>query len=558
MPTKLQASCLSNTCIRDHLYKLLQNSTFNGQHNFKFALKKAIKSVCSFPLPIESEKDAMALEGVGPALAKEMMKARQKAAEQHNPASASTDVDNIGDGYICSQTKDTALTTSIDCSKYRPCHGRGPWAILCALHILGSTSDKTSIVDSLQRHAIKVHESCDINSSAIWSRSVKSLIEKGLLVVANSSSDQASCKGKNRLYALTPSGREVAGRLYAEEEIHPISPTASYSTQGEGGGVELLERSSVSNDGAAHQRVSGERSLRATVDLTNDSPCHSSPVPTPVPPCGCHAKSTSTVLVLGDSSEDGVENGMTGCGNIHVEMMPCDSRHSSSEPLRSHEPEMRPECAPSAIPLRQRLTMKRGHVGVKTVDCTNDGDDVDNDCPVSGMLGDVRVEDDETGYVCSGTQPMVPGDEPILVENSLFATVTRHKQRRRRRVETSSSDSTRVGTEHRPMNASTSSYSHIDKRSVTARGNTQTFLQATQRTHRPPSAFLDIAPPPSPAPPGKDIAALLHQGEWEIVLLVDKREKEYAFFESFMVDKGVRVEVCGGAGSDMYIWHVDA
>lgn len=67
--------CSENQAAFDHLSLVASKCLVGKRENYRFSVLKAMKSLRLYPLPIESLEEALALEGVGPTLAKEVMKA---------------------------------------------------------------------------------------------------------------------------------------------------------------------------------------------------------------------------------------------------------------------------------------------------------------------------------------------------------------------------------------------------------------------------------------------------------------------------------------------------
>ena len=67
--------CSGNQAAFHHLSLVASKCLVGKRENYRFSVLKAMKSLRLYPLPIESLEEALALEGVGPTLAKEVMKA---------------------------------------------------------------------------------------------------------------------------------------------------------------------------------------------------------------------------------------------------------------------------------------------------------------------------------------------------------------------------------------------------------------------------------------------------------------------------------------------------
>jgi len=105
-----------------------------------------MKSVSLYPLPIETEEEAMQLHGVGPSLAKEILKAKSlNDAVSTNLCSSVTSP--------CEEKND--LHPNDKCAKrsfefyYIPEPGKGPWSILfCFFKLNYSTVTKPDLMST--------------------------------------------------------------------------------------------------------------------------------------------------------------------------------------------------------------------------------------------------------------------------------------------------------------------------------------------------------------------------------------------------------------------------
>lgn len=73
--SKTVVACAENQAAYNHLSLVAARCLGGRREQYRFSVLKAMKSLKLYPLPIESVEEALALEGVGPALAKELMKA---------------------------------------------------------------------------------------------------------------------------------------------------------------------------------------------------------------------------------------------------------------------------------------------------------------------------------------------------------------------------------------------------------------------------------------------------------------------------------------------------
>ena len=74
-PSVSLLACPENQRIVNHLAKVAHRCLVTKREGYRFSILKAIKSVKLFPLPIESLEECLMLDGVGPSIAAEMMKA---------------------------------------------------------------------------------------------------------------------------------------------------------------------------------------------------------------------------------------------------------------------------------------------------------------------------------------------------------------------------------------------------------------------------------------------------------------------------------------------------
>jgi hypothetical protein len=132
-----KALCEHNQVAANHLLQLLHLSHF-GTQRYKTTIHKAVRSVCVYPLPIESEKDALALDGVGKFLAREIMRAFGAVVT------------------TCPETAAVIAETSGRDPLYKPEHGRGPWGVMLALRFLNGRGTKEDVTGCITTHNIQV------------------------------------------------------------------------------------------------------------------------------------------------------------------------------------------------------------------------------------------------------------------------------------------------------------------------------------------------------------------------------------------------------------------
>jgi ERCC4-type nuclease len=571
--SKLQVTCESNACIASHLAHLLKNSTFSGQHNFKFALKKAIKSVRSFPFPIETESEALNLEGVGPALAREIMKARSKNAEK-----------SIAESAVQRLIPDAPPRNDQGESiKYHPCEGKGPWAVLWTLHHLQGAADKSTILQS-----IATHLSCDMNSAAVWSRSMKTLKEKGLVV-------EAGAPGYCKQYVLTkPAGEQMAATVCRESK-----------------GVGTAAGDLCGDD--SEQTSTASVGFRSSYIANTDSSL---------------SESKREVVVLSDSdagdSEWEAREEASGCGRYDA----CwdftqeeDEEESTSMVVVTESTMSRTStielmippsgAASDAVSLRERLALKRAR---GTDSCSllfSSGNTCSETTTItSGKYMDISVGSSSSvvrsGVGGNGVVDLISSDsdsdsdsedkssEDYHLENLVNVEpppVTRPRPSSSLPAPPSSSSSSsslhtyadgRGSVAAAPKKQRTardavaSSSSVCPRDTGVARSASQPVLGSVTTTSRNTQTFLLSQPSSSASSaqgssswrgPGttsngvalSSTASLSSgasaplSGQWEVVLLIDKREKEFSFFESFMLNHGVRAEVGSAAPTDCLI-----
>ena len=86
-PSASLLACPENQRILNHLSKVAQRCLVTKREGYRFSILKAIKSVKLFPLPLESLEECLMLDGVGPSIAAEMMKA---VVDENIPSKLST------------------------------------------------------------------------------------------------------------------------------------------------------------------------------------------------------------------------------------------------------------------------------------------------------------------------------------------------------------------------------------------------------------------------------------------------------------------------------------
>lgn len=143
------ACCEYNQIAVNHLL----NIYYKYENNQKKIILKAIKSICMFPLPIETEKDALSLNGVGEYLSKEILKSfENKRKERNERIHSNTNSNNNNNSSSNSNNTSNESQQGI----YKPEYGGGSWAIMIGLKSLNGKGTKKDILNCLEVHSIKV------------------------------------------------------------------------------------------------------------------------------------------------------------------------------------------------------------------------------------------------------------------------------------------------------------------------------------------------------------------------------------------------------------------
>eukprot|EP01041_Mallomonas_annulata_P006933 gene6933-14072_t len=180
-------ACNENGKAYEHLAGLAGICAFSGRQNYRQAIFKAMKSISLYPLPILTVEDAMQLHGVGPSLAREIMKGQNKVSE---PTTVNSDI--IADkSKIGKRTRD---------EKYYPEKGKGPWSVLLCLYKCNGKSTRKA--DIMLTAATLTQEGIDVcNIKACWSNAIKTLQSKSLIL------------SENGIYQLSNEGISVVNDL---------------------------------------------------------------------------------------------------------------------------------------------------------------------------------------------------------------------------------------------------------------------------------------------------------------------------------------------------------
>jgi hypothetical protein len=137
-----------------------------GQRQQALAVRKALKSVCLYPVRIECEADALSLEGVGPKLAREIIKA------VNIPMSLNRNTDVPQDNL-----QPDSSTANYLARTYKPEKGKGPWLVCVALFTLGGYATKNEILEQAKSMGYP-HLRDTAVASAVKSLTIKGLIER--------------------------------------------------------------------------------------------------------------------------------------------------------------------------------------------------------------------------------------------------------------------------------------------------------------------------------------------------------------------------------------------
>jgi hypothetical protein len=130
----------ANLGIIGHLKQLEHQQSQRGNSNLKFTIRKAMKSIKLFPLPINSIEDAKLLEGVGDFLASKIARyIEAHGGGCHN--GAPTGSDNLA----TEQGPSSSSSTSSSSETYVPAFGKGPWYALVSTWLSGGDSLEAAV-----------------------------------------------------------------------------------------------------------------------------------------------------------------------------------------------------------------------------------------------------------------------------------------------------------------------------------------------------------------------------------------------------------------------------
>ena len=147
-------ACAENQGAFDHL-SIIAARALEGKTNSRFAILKALRSLRVYPLPIDTMEEALSLEGVGPTLAKELMKAiqisKKKAgnkAQQENTAPRAKKAVKKNSEPVIAEPSQSAKESPSRSSK-RSCSGKSEAEVAVTQPLKTFHEDKTrnQIVD---------------------------------------------------------------------------------------------------------------------------------------------------------------------------------------------------------------------------------------------------------------------------------------------------------------------------------------------------------------------------------------------------------------------------
>jgi hypothetical protein len=135
---------VANLGIIGHLKQLEhQQSMRGGNSNLKFTIRKAIKSIRLFPLPILSVDDARLLEGVGDFIATKI--ARWIDANGSSSSGSSSTSGGCGGGRSEKRapaqrppSEASSSTSAAGSDTYVPAFGKGPWFVIISTWLSGA------------------------------------------------------------------------------------------------------------------------------------------------------------------------------------------------------------------------------------------------------------------------------------------------------------------------------------------------------------------------------------------------------------------------------------
>ena len=106
-------ACPDNQAAFDHLSLVASRCLGGKREQYRFSLLKAMKSLKLYPLPIESIEEALSLDGVGPALAKEVMKGIATFKSGNKTQEKEIPFDNPSDGEVRVKAKSSKVDRSV-------------------------------------------------------------------------------------------------------------------------------------------------------------------------------------------------------------------------------------------------------------------------------------------------------------------------------------------------------------------------------------------------------------------------------------------------------------
>ena len=131
-------ACDANYIPYKHLEELAKSCSFPGRNQFKMSIYKAMKSLLRCPVPVETEEEALQLNGVGLNIAREITKSRSINLCR-NIFQERTTTENLNSVKQISKRSLNKI--------YSLEAGKGPCSLLVCLHnSQGKKGDKSSLL----------------------------------------------------------------------------------------------------------------------------------------------------------------------------------------------------------------------------------------------------------------------------------------------------------------------------------------------------------------------------------------------------------------------------
>ena len=149
-------ACPENQAAFNHLSLVASRCLGGKREQYRFSLLKAMKSLKLYPLPIESIEEALSLDGIGPALAKELMKGVAISKSGNIIQEKQTPFDNSCNGEVLEKAKSSKLERSalglLGASplpkRPKPCHSDLSFLVAMKKNSQSEVSIATDIFDS--------------------------------------------------------------------------------------------------------------------------------------------------------------------------------------------------------------------------------------------------------------------------------------------------------------------------------------------------------------------------------------------------------------------------